>query len=148
MIRRTILRKFLPLLFSLPSLMSITIYVRTTHMQRSCTQSCPPAVLYPVSFFLLSFFLIYLLLTTICIRTQLHARSHHHPYPPTVHVQSHPHPPLSTSARQRIHMQCTRTITSARHAYACHCIHPPRTRMEMCLLAMCLYSGVKEVELE
>ena len=148
MIRRTILCKFLPLLFSLPSLMSITIYVRTTHMQRSCMQSCPPAVLYPVSFFLLSFFLIYLLLTTICIRMQLHAQSHHHPYPPTVHIQPHPHPLPSTSACQHVHMQRTCTIMSARHAYACHCVHPPCTRMEMCPLAMRPYSGVKEVELE
>ena len=107
-IRRTVLRKFLPFLFSyFSTLTSITIYVRTTHMQRSCTQSRPPAVLYPVSFFPLSCFLIYLPLTTICIRTQSHAQPHHHPYPPTIHVQPHPHPPPSTSARQRVRMPDT-----------------------------------------
>ena len=81
-IRRTVLSKFFPFLFSLPSL---------THMQCSSTQSRPPAVLHPVSFFFPSFFLLIYLPLTICVRTQLHAWSHHYLYPFIIHVQCHAH---------------------------------------------------------
>ena len=145
MICRTTLSKFFPFHFSLPSPMSITIYVCThTHatQQHAIMSTCSPA---SSKFFFSYLFTIDHHLcphTIICTVT------------PTSISTQHPHPTSPTfstiwsSTHQHVHMPCTCTITWTHHTYAHHCIHLPCTHMKTHLLAISLYLGIEEVELE